>query len=613
MLKFLVVVSIMLSKIKSISKYNFKNMLKFELIFKLLTVVVFSPIFISIFNLIMKVTGYSYLSKENFGSFLLNPITLVMLVILFLLITFYSLFDIGVIIILIDGSHSEKNISLKEAIIYSLKRSLNVFHFKNILLIFMVIFLIPFLNIGIGINLISSIKIPEFIIDYINSNQILLLLYFFLIIILVVIFLNWIYSLHYYFLENCSFKEAIKRSKSLIKNSHLKDLGKLIFTQGILSFIYIIFLVLELVIIVIINKIFKNITIVNSFLITINWLSILISFLIHSILSSTISYTILSVLFYQHKIEKNEKVVTLNFKEKKIHKKKGMVIFNVLAIILLIFLTYFTSYVLDGKFNLNVEYMRKIEVTAHRGASIMYPENTMRSFVGAKELGADWIELDVQQTKDNNIIVLHDTNFKRTAGVNLNTWEASLDDINNLDVGSFKGQEFKGEKVPLLQDVIVWAKDNNMKLNIELKPTGYEKDFEKNVSDIISKYHFEDNSVITSQVYEVLENFKKINRNIKTVYVTALAYGDITRLLSADYFSVEATSITKSMVTNIHNQGKQIYAWTVNTKDNINKMIDYSVDNIITDDPTLVKNLIYSSKTSNVISLIVKFINQLFN
>ena len=201
-------------------------MLKFEFVFKLLTVIIFSPLFLCLFNLIMNITGYDYLTKENFLSFLLNPITIIMLIILFILITIYCLFDIGVIITLIDSSYQNRSIKLKDAIIYSYNKSIKVFKPKNILIMFLVLFLIPFLNMGIGANLIYSIKIPEFIMDYINSNHILFIFYLFVIIILIIIFLNWIYSLHYYFLEDCTFKEAIKKSKNLNKKSHLKDLHK---------------------------------------------------------------------------------------------------------------------------------------------------------------------------------------------------------------------------------------------------------------------------------------------------------------------------------------------------------------------------------------------------
>lgn len=602
----------MLKNLKKLAHYNFKNLVTFEFIFKLLTVIIFSPLFLWLFNLIMKITGYTYLTKENFLSFLLNPLTLVMLLILFILITIYTLFDIGVIITLVDSSYQQKNISLKEAIKYSYHKSCQVFHPQNILIMFLVLFLIPFLNLGIGANFISSLKIPEFIKDFIFNNKMLLIFYIFLVIILIVIFLNWLYSLHYYFLENCSFKEAIKKSKNLSRKSHLKDLIKIGVTQVLISVIYLGIILGEVGIIVLINKVFKAIALLDSFLITIVWVGMLLSFIIYTILATSLSYTILSILFYQHKEENKEKMAHVNLPKVLKKESKGKKIVTVLGIIVLVILTGVTNLVMKGRFNLNVEFARTMEVTAHRGASVMYPENTMLAFKGAKELGADWIELDVQALKDNSIIVLHDTNFKRTAQVNLNTWEASLYEVEALDVGSFKDTKFKGEKVPLLDEVIKWAKENKMHLNIELKPTGHEENFEQLVADIILKNHFEKDCVITSQVYEVLENFKKVNKDITTVYVSALAYGDITSLDAADYFSIEASSVTKSIVSKIHNEGKQIYAWTVNTEENIKKMIELNVDNIITDDPALAKKLIYASKSSDIITELVKKFDKLF-
>ena len=276
-------------------------------------------------------------------------------------------------------------------------------------------------------------------------------------------------------------------------------------------------------------------------------------------------------------------------------------------------LTVFVHGVLKDEYNLNIEYVKNMEITAHRGASIDYPENTMIAFIGAKELGADWIELDVQQTKDKQIIVSHDTNLKRVTGVNINTYEATYEDILKLDAGSFKDKKFSKERIPLLEDVVKWAKENNIKLNIELKPTGYEQDFEAQVVDIIKKYNFQDACVITSQVYDVLDNVKQVDEDIITVYVMSLAFGDITALDKADYFSVEATSITKEMVSKIHGLGKQIYGWTVNTKEGINKMINLNVDNIITDDITLGKELVTKSKSSDLITEIINFINTIFS
>ena len=192
-------------------------------------------------------------------------------------------------------------------------------------------------------------------------------------------------------------------------------------------------------------------------------------------------------------------------------------------------------------------------------------------------------------------------------------WKTSYDEIKSLDAGSFLSDKFKGETVPLFEDVVKWAKENNMKLNIELKPTGNETNFEESVSDVIKKYNFYDECVVTSQVYEVLENIKRCDKNIKTVYVMSLAYGDINKLTAADNFSIEASSVTRTLVNRVHKEGKELYAWTVNTKDSISNMVELNVDNIITDNITLAKEVIYSSKTSNLIEEYIKFVKGLLN
>lgn len=147
-----------------------------------------------------------------------------------------------------------------------------------------------------------------------------------------------------------------------------------------------------------------------------------------------------------------------------------------------------------------------------------------------------------------------------------------------------------------------------MKLNIELKPTGHETDFEQSVVDIIRQSGIADACVITSQVYQVLERVKAYDSSVTTVYVMSLAYGDLNQLTAADHFSVEATNVTKSLISTVHNAGKQLYVWTVNTKDSIMKLLDLNVDNIITDDTALAKQCVYESRFSNLLEEYIKLL-----
>ena len=601
-------------KVISLLNYNLKTLVGFEALYKILTLLIFMPLFLNLFNLITKITGYSYLTLENFLSFLLNPIVIVLLIILFLLMAVYTLFDIAAIIVILDASYQKKKIKMSDACSIALKKCQGFFKIKNIMVVFLVLFLIPFLNIGVSSSLIATIKIPEFIMEYIIKNRFLLSLIVSLYVLLLILLLRLLYIFHYHVVEGKNFLEARKDSIKLSKKSHLKDLVTLIVVQLVIFILYFLLLIAGILLIMLVSKVFEKILIIKSLSATIIWLFIAFTFIVFVLLTTPISYATISVLYYLHKDEKKEKIkhiVIDENKNKKTNKwlKRITWMFSCMALILGFLFTYGLY---KGDYNLNIEYTRRLEVTAHRGASVFYPENTMSAFVGAKKLGADWIELDVQETKDKEVIVIHDTNFKRTTGVDKNTWELTYEDVEKLDAGSFFDKKYKKEKIPLLKDVVEFAKENSIRLNIEIKPTGHEKALEKEVVDIINEENFEDSCVITSQVYDVLKKVKKYDKNIKTVYVMSLAYGDITSLKDADNFSIEAMSVTRKLVKKVHNEGKELYAWTVNSKESINNMIDLNVDNIITDDITLAKDTIYSSKTSNVINEYVKLVRNIF-
>lgn len=596
-----------------IIKFNLKTLIKFELFYKFILAIILIPMAIECFNLTMKLTGYTYLTIENILSFLLNPITIILLLLLIIFLTIITLFDISTLIVIFDLSYHEKKISVKDAIKVSISRCKNVFKLKNISVAFLVLFLIPFVNLGLSSNVITSIKIPEFIMDFIVSNKTLFILYIILYLFLISIISKWLYSLYYLIIENKSFKESRKASKKLIKGNKILDIIKILFAQFLLFVTYILFLLIGLVIVIVLNNILTHLKIVESILITLVWLFIGISLIIASIVSNGVSYAIISSLFYKHKLDKGENIVPIKYEQvikgKKKNKLKKFLII-IISILTIIGGTTLTYQIVTGKTNLNIEYVRNMEITAHRGASVKYPENTMAAFRGAKKLGADWIELDVQQTKDKEIVVSHDTNLKRVTGVNKDIIDMTYDEISKLDAGSFKEKKFAGEKIPLLTDVLEFAKENNIRLNIELKPTGEEVDFEKQVVELIKEYNMKDRCVVTSQVYEVLEKVKKYDKNIKTVYVMSIAIGDITDLKYADAFSVEASNVTEALVNKVHNVGKELYAWTVNTKESINNMIDMNVDNIITDNIELGKKTVSESKHSNIITEFLKLLQQ---
>lgn len=590
-------------------KFNFSTLAKFEIIFKLLVFLVFSPIVMCAFKLSMKLTGFNYLTIENMASYILNPITLILLLASIIFLTIVTLFDISTMIIIYDASYNEKKITLKETLKISFSKFKNMVKFKNIPVAFMLLFLIPMLDIGVRVNTIWKITLPEFILDFITSNTTLYAIAIILYILLVVLLLRWIYSIHYMVLESKTFGEARKCSSKLAKGNKFKDLLRIVFFEALASLAYYAIILIGIFLISTLHKVLANYALIGSIIIAVIGTIIAITYILGLIISNSLSYALITTSFYIHKEDKHEEVKKFNYDTINMENKRKTVSRVIIILILTAAIvggSIFTYKVIKGDIDVNLNLGREVEVTAHRGGSLDFPENTMSAFRGAEEAGADWIELDIQQTKDRQIVISHDTNVLRVTGVNRDIIDMTYEEISKLDAGSFFNEKFKGEKMPLLEEVLQFAQNNNVKLNIEIKPTGKEIDFEKDIIELIKKYNFVDRCVVTSQVYSSIENVKKIDPNIKTLYVMSIAVGDITKLEYADNFSVEATNVDEELVNLVHSQGKKLFVWTINTEENINKMIDLNVDNIITDDYHLAVKLVNEKRNVNLIEELVK-------
>lgn len=593
--------------------YNWKSLLGFELIYKLLSAAVMGPLLGAAFHAVMEISGYPYLTTENIWDFLKHPLVMVSLILLALIICIFSMFDIGALIFLMDQSYHGRKVSLYQTAKFSLKNALRVAGPGNFLMAVILFLLIPFLNIGVASSFVAAIPIPEFIMDHIEKNTDLLMLFWLAMTGLAVLLLRWIYAFHYFTLEQCSFQQARVRIQQLSRKNKIKDILVLIGIQLVFYLCYAVFAAMAILLVVLLRQFFAQIRLFDMVTLSTVWGMLVVILLIVTALGTPVSYACISVLYYFHRERRGEELLPSAVPEEP--EKEGTQKRIRIAEVVLLFTAICGSalfiYVSSTeKINPQIEYLRTMEVTAHRGASAYYPENTMAAFQGAVEMGADWIELDVQQSRDGQIFVMHDRNFNRTAGVNKNTWEMDWEEIAALDVGSHFGDQFAGEKIPLLSEVLAFAKENNIRLNVELKPSGHENDFEKNVVDVIAEAEYLDSCVITSWNYQVLENVKEYCEEAMTVYVMGIAIGNVNRLTAADSFSMEASSVTPAMVSRVHNAGKQLYAWTVNTRKSIRRMIDLNVDNIITDKVLLAQECIYEHKTSGIIQTYVEFLQR---
>ena len=258
----------------------------------------------------------------------------------------------------------------------------------------------------------------------------------------------------------------------------------------------------------------------------------------------------------------------------------------VLATLVLLALACGGVWLVASRLNLETD----VTITAHRGASIAAPENTLAAFRTAMEAGANYSELDVQRTRDGQIAVLHDGDFMRMGGDPRKIGELTAAEAASIDIGRKYGAAFTGEQAPLLEDVIDLVR-GRMKINIELKYNVPDPELAPAVVDLLRRRDMVDQVVITSLDYAALKQIKSIEPRLKTGHIVTAAVGDVVKT-EADFLSLNSAQATPSLIRRAHAAGKDIHVWTVNKPEVMVRMIERGVDNIITDDPALLARVI---------------------
>lgn len=587
-----------------------RPLFEFELLFKLLALTFFTPLVSLGFRGIMAASHYSYLTVDNVGQFFRSPLTWFLLALLLLLVAFYVVVDISAILYAVDQGHRGRETELSAMVAAAARSAVRVFRPRNWVLALTALILLPLLNIGIVSGFVSTVAIPEAIVDQLSKHTPLLIAAGIALVLLTVLLLRWMYIFHYYALEGCPFREARRRSVKLGRKRHIRDLLTILLLQLGFAALFLILALVLVACIVLIAKAFTTAVVLNSILMSAVFVTLSVLLLVFTVLSVPLVFCCVSALYYVRKEEKQVPLRAMEPDAPRVRPSKRRVRIIEAAVLLVSLMcgTFYIYRIATGEANFNIEYIHTMEVTAHRGASGICPENTMPAFEAAVELGADWIELDVQQTRDGQIVVMHDTNLRRTTGLDRNIWEIDYSELSTLDAGSWFSPEFAGTRIPLLSEVLEFARENHVRLNIELKPTGHEENFAQVVVDLVREYEFVEDCVVTSQSYATLQEVRECDPEVKTVYVMGVAYGNLLKLDAADAFSVRAVNITSSMVQRLHNGHKELYAWTVNTRTTVEKMIRLGVDNVITDYVPMAKDCVYSSKTTNLIREYVTFL-----
>lgn len=232
---------------------------------------------------------------------------------------------------------------------------------------------------------------------------------------------------------------------------------------------------------------------------------------------------------------------------------------------------------------------KRIQIIGHRGYSSAFPENTLASFAGAVDIGVDYVELDVQMSKDGQIVVCHDEELVRVAGVEGSVADYTLEELKNLDVGSWFSDSFKEETIPTLTEALELIRDFEIRVYLELKDIGETDGFVEAVLETVRECGMEERCVFASFRYDYLVQLKELEESAKTLYNTISGRNDLAEEFPADIYGLCSETITAAAVKSIHLAGKQVFVWTVDTPGQMKNMKALDVDGICTNRPGLAR------------------------
>jgi glycerophosphoryl diester phosphodiesterase len=572
---------------------NFRVLLTFHLFSFAFTLAITTPAVLFVLQVLVSTTGEISVSNESILSFLTSPLGIFWLIVVAASALGVFWAEMAGMMMISRQGWSGRGMTLKTALWVTIKRipGITVLGYTHV--VAHLLLASPFIIIGLlvftwlqarfDLNYLVTEKPPELY----TALAIGAVLGLGVLILNGRLFIRWVFSLPALLFSDVSTRESIRQSRRLVRATGWKVVPFVVLA-------WITLVSIPEILIVGFRKvgkfIFFQLTIPSSLLYTTTVLylalfilvSIIVQFLVVVLLS-----LVLVRLYSNIRVKVDDESaapVLMTVPDHSQHERLSRAAFGALVLLLLMTVGM-TLYVLP---QINMEDRAKI--TAHRGSSFNAPENTLSAIERAIEDGAHYAEIDVQMTSDGHVVVFHDSDFMRMAGSRSRVSEMTLDEIRQIDVGSWFSPDFKGERVPTLNEAISLARDR-IRLNIELKVTADIHGLADAVVQILHNEKFVDQSLVTSLNSRALVRVQEQDPDIRTGYIIARSIGNVAGI-DADAIIVESQLATPMQIFAVQRKDKELHVWTVNHPVNMVTFIEIGVDNILTDRPELLAQIL---------------------
>lgn len=578
-----------------IFKFNQKNAFVFELLFRLATTILYLLVLNKSLLFALRMAGYSYLTASNIGDFLLKPWTILTMFLLAVTGILILTLETGCLLTLFQGALYSRKLKPGEILSGGLSKLGDEIARKNWRLGLLILANYVLTNLYLLYRVLTHVKPLNFVMSEIFGQFWGKATLAAVLAAVLALSAPGLYTFHTCMIEQKNFRDGYLRSRWLLRSRLFKVMVLLCAFYGAavlgMKLVYA-FCVL--------------VTAVGMTLLTDNRLALailpaacnqidLVLIFLTSMVMAVGNLGAISVQYFRFSGGMKQKSFAYS-PRKSVNGWRAVLIVAVVAAGSLFSLF---DVVRNGS-AITGDMLTPITITAHRGSSKEAPENTMAAMEKAVKDLADFVEIDVQETKDGVVVLGHDTTLKRVAGINRPISAYTFEDLETLDVGRWFSGEFAGEQIPTLEEVLEYCK-GKVNVNIEIKNVGGSSDLPDKVAALIQNYQMKEQCLVTSVRLSYLARIKELDPEIRTGYIISAAYGNYYSSDDIDFISLRSSFVTERLVEAAHEKGKAVHAWTVNTKSEMERMKMLGVDNIITDYPVLAREIVYREEATETL------------
>ena len=568
-----------------------------------LGVALFTPLVGIIGQFLLSLSGQSVLSDLDIAYFFLTPFGMVALVLFAALLMTILVFELASLMAISAGSVQGLHIGIMSSLYFTARRARRIFLFAIRLVIRVLVIILPFLAAGVAIawflitdydiNYYLSEKPPVFLVAAVVIGLLLLTMFA----VLIRKLLAWSLALSLVLFT------GVSPARSFVESENLTQGHKRLFLMA-LGIWALAALLLGAVLLGSVR--FLGARMAPLFFDSINWLVLVLGGLVAllslgNLLISTLTsgtFACLLVVLYEHY---GPDIKASDLADSKQGRRWRMTAprFALLLIGGTVVAVLFGTWLMN-----DIQTHDDVAVIAHRGAAGKAPENTLASVRQAMKDGADWIEIDVQESIDGEVVVIHDSDFMKLAGMDLKVWDSTLKELREIDVGSWFGPEFSAERVPTLAKVLEETR-GQARVLIELKYYGHDQQLEQRVVDIVEEAGMVDDVAIMSLKHSGIKKFHTLRPDWVVGLLSSKAIGNLFDL-DVDFLAVNMGMATPGFIRSAQLADKQVFVWTVNDLVSMSRMMSLGVDGIITDEPELARNVLTDrSKLSSIERLLI--------